>query len=255
MIKFDSHVHTLPFSPDSHQHILDVINRQSQLPYGVILTEHTDYDCPSHIKFEFDIDEYFKTYQPYRSDRLLLGVEMGLQESCLPRIAKDLKKYPFDMVIGSIHTIGVDISYPDFYIGKSKSESFHIYLDTTLNMIRAFPYFDTLAHVDYISRYCPYNDPEMYVGEFVEPLTAIFDEIISRGISLEINTRRLGNPESFRTAKELYRLYASRGGRYVTIGSDSHSMDSLAVNFGKAEEIINLYHLIPVYYKNRERME
>ena len=187
MIKFDTHVHTLPFSPDSKQSISEVLNQQSKLPYGIILTEHMDYNCPSNMLFEFNIEEYFKAYGHLRNDKLLLGVEMGLQEICLDKIANDIETYPFDMVIGSIHTIGRDLAYPDFYVGKSKAEAFHVYLDTMLTMIRKFPHFDTLAHVDYICRYCPYPDPEIYISDYMEPLTAIFDELISKGISLEIN--------------------------------------------------------------------
>jgi len=254
MIVFDTHVHTLPFSPDSKQGIADVLNRQKQLPYGIILTEHMDYDCPSNLTFEFDIEEYFKTYGPHRDERFLLGIEMGLQQSCLSRVARDIENHPFDMVIGSVHTIGVDISYSTFYKGKSKEEAYHIYFETILEMIRAFPHFDTLAHIDYICRYCPYPDPEIYISEYMEPLTAIFDELIARGISLEINTRRLGNPESFRAIKDVYRLYASRGGKYVTIGSDAHYPDALGMNFDKAQEIIDTFHFIPVYYKSRKRI-
>lgn len=255
MIKFDTHVHTLPFSPDSKQMIADVLNMQRQLPYGLVLTEHMDYDCPSNVLFEFNIDEYFKTYEHLHCDKLLLGVEMGLQEVCLDKIARDLDSHPFDMVIGSIHTIGRDIAYSDFYVGKTKEEAFQRYLDTMLTLIKKFPHFDTLAHIDYICRYCPYPDPEIYISDYLEPLTAIFDEIISKDISLEINTRRLSNPESFRAAQGLYRLYASRGGKYVTVGSDAHYPEALGINFDKAQELIEAYNFIPVYYKNRQRME
>lgn len=255
MIKFDTHIHTLPFSPDSKQTLAQVLEQQKQLPYGIILTEHMDYDCPSNLTFEFDIQEYFDTYNTFRGDRLLLGVEMGLQASCLSRIKADLDNYPFDMVIGSIHTIGTDISYSTFYQGKTKEESYRIYLDTMLQMVREFPHFDTLAHIDYICRYCPFMDPELYVNDYCEQLTLIFDEIIKHDISLEINTRRLGRAEGFANAMDMFRLYASRGGKYVTIGSDAHYPEALGIHFDKAEQIIAANHLIPVYYKNRKRIE
>ncbi len=255
MIKFDTHIHTLPFSPDSKQTITDVLNMQELLPYGIILTEHMDYDCPSNLVFEFDIKEYFQTYGHLRNDKLLLGVEMGLQEICLDKISQDIQNNPFDMVIGSIHTIGTDIAFSHFYEGKTKSEAFRIYFETMLDLVRKFPHFDTLAHLDYISRYCPYEDPEIYVEEYKELLTDIFDELITHDISLEINTRRLHQPACFQAAKVLYSLYAKRGGRYVTIGSDAHYPAALGTNFDKAEELIKMYQFVPVYYKNRKRIE
>ena len=254
MIKFDTHVHTLPFSPDSKQTIDNVLERHAQLDYGIVLTEHMDYDCPSDLLFEFNIDEYFNTYGHLRNERLLLGVEMGLQESCLDRIQQDITNYPFDMVIGSIHTIGRDIAFPQFYNAKTKYEAFRIYLETMLKLIKRFPHFDTLAHIDYISRYCPYKDPEIYVSEFKEILTAIFDELITLDISLEINTRRLHQPDAFACAQELYRLYSNRGGKYVTVGSDAHNPLALTTNFDIAEEIITENNFIPVYYKKRQRI-
>ncbi len=255
MIKFDTHIHTLPFSPDSKQVISDVLDKQAQLPYGMILTEHMDYDCPSNLVFEFDIDEYFQTYGKYRSDRFLLGVEMGLQDVCLDKIARDMENYPFDMVIGSIHTIGTDIAFSHFYEGKTKDTAFRIYFETMLNLVKKFPHFDTLAHMDYISRYCPYADPEIHVEEYKELITSIFDELVKNDISLEINTRRLHIPACYQTASDLLALYVDRGGKYVTIGSDSHHPDALGINFDKAQMLLDTFGLIPVYYKNRIRME
>ena len=255
MIKFDTHIHTLPFSPDSKQVLSDVLEKQKNFPYGMILTEHMDYDCPSNLLFEFDINEYFNTYGPLRSEKLLLGVEMGLQEICLDKIARDIESHPFDMVIGSIHTIGTDIAFSHYYQGKTKEEAFRIYLETMLSLVKKFPHFDTLAHMDYISRYCPYEDPELYVDEYKELLEEIFDTLISNDISLEINSRRLHRPECFQSAMNLFKLYASRGGKYVTVGSDAHYPDALGVNFDKAREIIDACGLTPVYYKNRKRME
>ena len=256
MIKFDTHIHTLPFSTDSHQRMQEVLSANASSPYGYIITEHMDYDYPGDMVFHFDPKEYFEAYGPLRSDRLLLGIEMGLTPENTSQIAKTLSEYPFDMVIGSIHVVDdQDIAFPDFYDLYHKREAYQRYLVRMLECMEKFHDFDTLAHVDYICRYSTYEDPELHVAEHKAALEAIFNFLIDQDICLEINTRRLGTAQGYNTVNEMMRLYAFLGGRYVTVGSDSHRVENLSMNFDAAEKIINEHGLIPVYFKNRKRME
>ena len=84
---------------------------------------------------------------------------------------------------------------------------------------------------------------------------AIFSLLIDHDIRLELNTRRLGSKQGYDTLNEILRLYAFLGGRYVTVGSDSHRVENLSVNFDAAQKLIAEHNLIPVYYKGRKRME
>lgn len=252
MIYFDSHIHTYPFSSDSHQTIEDVLNAHKTSNYGFILTEHMDYLYKGNIDFQFNPEEYFAQYAKYRSDRFLLGVEMGLTKENIALVKDTLEKYPFDMVIGSIHTVTEDISYPSFYEGISKNDCYQNYLYAMLNCLKHYTAFDTLGHIDYICRYSTYDDPELHVHEHKELLTEIFRTLINADICLEINTRRLDKPVGIDTLSELLRLYSSLGGRKVTVGSDSHRTDNLACNFDQAEKLISEHRLVPVYFKDRK---
>lgn len=255
MIKYDTHIHTLPFSTDAHQQLPDVLAAASSGPYGFTITEHMDYNYPGDMVFEFDPQKYLASYGPYRSDKLLLGIEMGLTLNNTAKIAKTLSKYPFDIVIGSIHVVeDYDIAFPDFFDKYHKHEAYQRYLVQMLDCLEQFHDFDTLAHVDYICRYSPYDDPELHVAEHKAALEAIFNFLISHDICLEINTRRLGTPQGYNTISEMLRLYAFLGGRYVTVGSDAHKAENLSMNFGIAEKLIAEHHLIPVYFKERKRM-
>lgn len=257
MILFDTHIHTHPFSPDSHQKIEEVFEKHAKSPYGFVITEHMDYGYEGPMSFEFDPKEYFATYEKYKSDKFLLGVEMGLTAQNLKQVKKTIQEYPFEMVIGSIHCVdgGVDLALPEFCKKYHKEEGYRRYLEVMYDCVKAMPEIDTLAHMDYVCRYVNYEDPELHVSEHMDALTAIFNTIIDNDISLEINTRRLGDEQAYHTVSELLRLYASLDGRYVTVGSDAHKPENIAMNFDKAEKLIAEHHLIPVYYKNRKRME
>lgn len=253
---FDSHIHTLPFSPDGHQYIEEVLDKARESEYGFIITEHMDYGLEGSMKFEFEPDEYFAKYGPYRNDRFLLGVEMGLMESETAKITKVVNENPFDMVIGSIHVVdGYDIALPGYSTTLNKREAYSKYFDCMYANIRKYSDFDTLAHIEYVCRYAKYDDPEIYVAEYKEALTSIFNFLIENDKCLELNTRRLDKEVGFNTLRELARLYAHCGGRYVTTGSDAHYAKNIAINFDRVKEIIKEFDLIPVYYKNRKRME
>lgn len=252
MIQFDTHIHTYPFSQDSHQTIEEVLSAQKASNYGFTLTEHMDYLYKGSIDFQFNPEEYFKKYSSYRSEQFLLGVEMGLTKENIALVKNTLKNYPFDMVIGSIHTVKEDIAYPSFYEGITKQDCYDNYLHAMLNCLKDYTDFDTLGHIDYICRYSTYDDPELYVSDHKELLSAIFSALLEADICLEVNTRRLNTQTGIDTLSEILRLYASLGGRKVTVGSDSHRIENLACNFDAAEKLIVEHQLVPVYFKNRK---
>ena len=71
---------------------------------GMILTEHWDRDYPTNPEsFIFDINDYFKKNAPYRSDTVLLGIEMGLQPHTIEDDRIVAKSHPFDEIVGSMH--------------------------------------------------------------------------------------------------------------------------------------------------------
>jgi len=255
MISFDTHIHTYPFSQDSHQSIHEVVGSNATSKYGYVLTEHMDYNYVGKMSFEFSPEEYFKTYLPYRNNRLLLGVEMGLQPDNLSKVAAAISKYDFDMVIGSIHCVGGDIAHLEYYDRLHKSEAYTNYLVRILECLEAYHDFDTLGHIDYICRYAPYSDPELHVSEHKAAFVAIFNFLIDHNMCLEINTRRLDSKVGYETLNEILRLYAFLGGRLVTVGSDAHKTENIAKNFDTAEKMIQEHGFTPVYFKERKRIE
>ena len=101
MTVFDTHMHT-EFSFDSGEKLENILEKSKELGIGVITTEHKDlnYMDVGGFPIDFDVDDYFKAYQKYKSDTYLMGIELGLDRNFKEEIKKVNDSHPFDMVIG-----------------------------------------------------------------------------------------------------------------------------------------------------------
>ncbi len=250
----DSHIHTKEFSCDSMIKINEMVNEINKSNLKVIITEHMDLDYGDKDKFVFNTKEYFNKYDNYRGDNLFLGIELGLSKNFILENKKIIDENYFDYVLASAHFIGTfDVgSDPEFYMGKSKSYAYREYLIESCTLIDLLQDFDSFAHFDYVSRYSPYEDKEMYFEDFKEELSNLFTKIVNRGIVLELNTKRLTNEKTFNEYIKFFNLYKELGGRYVTTGSDAHYLKNIGFNFNLACDIIERIGLKPVYFKNRK---
>lgn len=249
---YDTHMHTMPFSADSGMGFSEAQREQNAKGLGLVLTEHMDYGFPP---FTFDAEEYFKTYGPYRSDTLLLGVETGLTVSAREMNRSLVRSHPFDMVIGSIHAVGGRDLYEDGCFGQfaHKEEAFSAYLETILENIRDYEDFDTLGHIDYICRVAPYPDPLLHYGEYGELLDAVLRILAERQQSLEINTRLFADTAAVAALKEIFCRFKALGGRTVTVGSDAHRANAVGKYLDAAYAFAETLGLTPVYYRKRRR--
>ena len=149
---FDTHLHT-EISSDSEMKIEEAIKQAKALNLGLIITEHMDLFYPEDNKFIFDVEQFFQNYEQYRSDKLLLGIEVGMQLKCVTEIKEIIKKNNFDFVLGSIHMVeGIDIYHQEYY-QQSKEEAYNKYFKAMTDCIKALEDIDSLGHIDYIARF------------------------------------------------------------------------------------------------------
>lgn len=248
----DSHIHT-EFSDDSEMKIQHALKQSRENGIGMTFTEHLDLKFPTGKDIIFDIDKYFNDYEKYRSERLMLGIEIGMQQICLEENREITCKYPFDYVIGSIHAAkGEDIYYPKYYEGKTKKEAFEQYFSSMVDCVKQYDFIDSLGHIDYISRYATYNDKEIHYHEFNEYINEVLKIIVANEKVMEINTRRLGSKEAYNNLINIYKAYSQIGGKYVTIGSDAHHAEDIGNYFTYAIRICEICNLKPVYFKKRK---
>ena len=163
---FDTHMHC-DYSCDSHMKIAEAVAAAKQQNIGIVITEHWDDDYPTNPSaFMFDVDEYFERFGPYRSDKVLLGIEIGMQKQTTAADEALAGKYPFDYVLASMHCInGRDLYEERCYEGLAKVEAVREFLIDTLANLERHNNFDAFAHIDYMCRYMPYADKELILGE------------------------------------------------------------------------------------------
>jgi histidinol-phosphatase (PHP family) len=248
---FDSHVHTC-FSTDSNMKLTDAINTAGKHNIGLVITDHMDLNYPKEAGFRFNVGDYFKEYGKYRSDNLLLGIEVGMSLDYKEDNENLINSYDFDQVIGSQHTINnINIGYSDIYEGLSYREVLIKYFQEICDCIKTHPYIDTLGHIDYISRYAPVSDSEIYYDKYNDLIDSVIKTCIDTNTAMEINTRRIKSNVTFDNLRKIYSRYKELGGKYVTIGSDSHHPSAINNNFKEALLLCDLCNVKPIYFKNR----
>jgi len=243
---FDSHVHSI-ISFDSEMGFDEAIKAAHKKGLGITFTEHVDFQ----EGFVFDFNEYPHSYRHLRSDSVLLGVEVGLAPAFLEQ---NKKLGDYDFVIGSVHSVdGIDF-YHDF------PEDVHgficRYLNYACEMVEDC-FFDSFGHIDYIARYNPmtpdkYNPDSAGLFKF-ENFPNEFDRLLKiiaeKGIAIEINTSYFDKINSF----PIYKRFAQLGGRYCTLGSDSHTTDTIGKFIPEAKKIADEAGLEVVYFKDRKK--
>lgn len=238
MMFFDSHIHT-EFSTDSQMKAQDALKQAERLGLGLVFTEHFDAGLMTEKgEMAFSAEDYWKMYEPLRGDCLRLGVELGLTLDAKEQNLAFMGRAPFDFVIGSIHLLdGADIYYPDVYEGRKKREYYHAYFAAMEQNLRLHGYIHVLGHIDYIARYATFEDPELRYDEFHEEIDAVLRAAIETDTVMELNTRRLGKKSAQEALLDIYKRYHELGGRFVTIGSDAHSVEAVGAHYAVARDM------------------
>lgn len=231
---FDYHIHT-HHSFDGYHSMKDLAEKAISIGLKEIcFTDHKDYDYDgkgSHFTFSYEdfFRELEKTAYDYQSQiRLKAGVEFGLQPHILQKYREDIEKYPFDFIIGSLHSAKKsDIFAGDFFDNRTQAEAYTDYFDDLLKTVRQDAPFSVIGHLDMIKRYGDY-DKVLNLPHYYDMLELIFKEIIQGNQGLEVNTSgfryHLGDTHP---SIDILQLYHQMGGEILVIGSDTHRITEL----------------------------
>ncbi len=254
---WDCHLHS-DLSFDSREPMeLYVKKAVSEGDEYFITTEHLDLE--THVfdgeDIAPDFDRQKETIDRLNSKypiKVLWGIEIGWREDIHSRNVDISKKYPFDMIILSLHeTEYADVSFPDYMRGRTVDECYSEYLGLIINAINSFDNFDTFAHIDYLLRYIGDTD----LRRHKEQLTEIFRLLIAKNKALEINTKLFPQKESVRRAKEIIDMYVAQGGRKFTIGSDGHDLNHHKNGFETVKTMLKAAGINSVYcFVNRQEV-
>lgn len=241
MKRIDYHTHTI-FSIDakSHpeEHIKEAINKGLE---EICFTDHNDF-MPNGL-WVLECDKYFETLLPLKEKykeqiKVKIGIEIGLDMLSKERTEQLVSQYPFDFVIGSIHTINLeDIALDEYFLGKTKQQIHTDYFNAMLECVKNFDCFDVLGHLDYVRRYGPYEDKSIDYDYYQDIIDEIFKTLISKDKGIEINLSGFkffdeGLP-NYQQVKRFYDL----GGRTITMGTDSHIYTDVGLHLDKAIEM------------------
>ena len=248
---YDSHIHTR-FSPDSRMNPEEALAAASKLGLGLCAAEHVDYECDDDILLVADTDKYFKECAVYKPAGLLLGLEIGLTVNTRAIGRKTASDPRMDFCIGSVHvSFGYD-TYTSSFWQRNIPDIKGDFLRYTAIVIDKCDFFDSLGHIDFPSRYCPFAEKDIKYGTYKILYDKVFSALLDKGKVIEINTERIHNPEAAQNLFNIYEGYYKMGGRYVTLGSDAHVSSDIGKGFDKALDIAGRIGLTPVHYVQRE---
>ncbi len=268
---YDNHTHSqyscdIPAGKGST--IFDICERALSLGLnGVAITDHFDIDGVRDGHFApLDHDSVFaditEAKEKYKGKlKVFHGIELG-QATHMPAESTELlEKYPYDVVLGSIHAVRGIVDFHE--IGYSQMERsvymglWDQYIEEMLDTIQ-WGNIDILTHLTYPKRYylrhgiTDFPDIKNKGREYFEP---VLKALIEKGITLECNSSGLRQPmgECLPNA-DLLSFYYELGGRDVSLGSDAHHCRDISANFAEAADMLkSIGFKYQVYFENRNK--
>lgn len=200
-------------------------------------TEHKDFDPDDPVVDHFDYGRYAEEIAAARDEfagrlAIRMGVEIDYQRWFEDEIADYLSRHAFDYVLGSVHYVDRRMLMTPEYIGDlTREEAYARYFAAARDSVES-GLIDVAGHLEYVNRrgvpaFGPYD-----WTPYREQVAELFDRMIARNVALEINTAGLRQGVGHTYPCEAHvALYAERGGRLLTIGSDSHRPEDLAASY------------------------
>jgi len=176
---------------------------------------------------------------------LLLGIELG-QATHMPVESDELlAKYPYDIVLGSVHAVRGIIDFSDTdLVSVTSSERASLwdrYLGELLDTVE-WGHFDVLTHITYPKRYflqqgiTDFPDIASKGREYFEP---VLKAVIDKGLTLECNTSGLRQiMGECLPNRDLFEFYYDLGGRDISFASDAHHARHIGSGIKEAAEML-----------------
>ena len=201
----------------------------------ICFTDHLDYDpLAPKDKLVFDTNVYNAAYDHLEIPGLKIrrGMEFGLLPDNTDDMQRDLKRRNFDFVIGSVHVVGdLDIYFEPFWQDKTIDQAERLYFEQMLACVQAHDGFDVLGHMTYISKVGGNPTKRTVCYEtYRELVDEIFKELIRKDKGIEVNTSGIAACGQFLPHDVFLRRFKELGGRIVTVGSDSHTVERVGEN-------------------------
>ncbi len=177
-----------------------------------------------------------------------VAVRLGLELSCAPyhpQAARDILAQAggaLDFVLGSLHNwIGAQDNR-DFYYTRFTGDpalaqaAMENALTHTWTLVTQLPdCYDSLAHITYPLRYIARDGVKLTLEPFRAQIMEIFRQVAQSHHALEVNTCR---GQALEEWLPILRWFKACGGEFVTVGSDAHQPEHMALGIPKALELL-----------------
>ncbi len=263
-ILYDYHLHS-QYSGDSSTPAFEMISRAVSCSLkGMCFTDHLDLDGPTGgIDMTLDFPAYFhglkELKEKYADDiKVGIGLEFGIQPHLSSTLHSLSQKWPFDFVIASQHFVeGMDPYFPEYFNERTERQGYETFFREEYDSLKALSRedYDTLGHLDYIIRYGPNKNRFFSYASYADFIDPILRLLIENGKCLEVNTggfkAGLGGPNP---GEDILRRYRELGGEKITIGSDAHAPEGIALEFERtADLLLSLgFKYYSIFEKRRE---
>ena len=265
---YDCHTHSIN-SHDGRETIDDLCARAIKIGLsGIAISDHTlpaPYGCEEYENIKNSIEETRKCQEKYKS-KLTVITAFELDDRTASEGNKPFYDLETDFVLGSLHSTIILRDYFSHTPYKSLYDQSDIIPDDIIEEFLVLYYnklekkldedIDAIAHITYPFRYLNGVSNRNYKTQnYLHLMEPILKKIIDTDKCLELNTSgKANNWSEFMPDECVLRRYYELGGRDVTLGSDAHRCENLAVGFGEACDLlksIGITHAF--YYMNREK--
>ena len=233
---------------------------------AISITDHYNADsCISgstYSKILASVGEARLLKEKYSSQlAIFTGIEVGegfRKPDYTTRLLNAIKP---DIVIGSVHDVFMNnmprnLSRMDFsaLTDEEAYEVIKVYFAELVRVATETDY-DVLAHLTLPLRYTNGKyGKKLTLDAFSKDIEKILSIIIKKEKALEINTSEFDHQLfDFMPGKDILRKYYGMGGRLITIGTDAHKSENIAVGFNEAKALLKEIGFDSYYYyKNRK---
>ncbi len=241
----DQHIHST-FSPDSNVEIEEYI-RAMRLHGNeyITLTDHFDYllNLRKYDSYNYEKNmEVQYHYVNFLDEQVYSGIEVGYNTNVHSRIESFLNAHDFSLILLSIHDNDLlEIRYcQPTKTDLTIHEVVVTYFEQMFEAISSGVDFDVLSHIGYIFRY---TNNQVNPLDYLDYVRKVLIKLIEIDKALELNSgcfrRKTYDAEGFYS--EVLKLYASLGGKKVSLGSDAHQASDYCALFDKLIYILKTH--------------
>lgn len=247
--RFDGHVHSdcSPRGVDSVMLLCEQAVHRGL--FGFAVTDCCDCDRFDEKQFSERIREsvycVYKARSVFQNSLVISnGIEVGQPLDNVAKADKIINGFPFDVVLASVkkYPDGTKLSDID-YSELSESEIIKLlesYYESLFKTVK-WDNFDVLSQLTLPMRYITSETaPYFSIRHCDDIIEMVLKKLVENGKALEVNTAALrGKLNRILPPVRYLRMFRELGGEFITVGSGSHSCESIGSDLGEGISLVH----------------